>query len=184
MSGIYRNFADKIATHEITSQLQDQYRAGRASPSGRWIPRRVDGNGAREGVVRQVGDRACDRNRTRAAGVAGRLSVGGQYLPAGLAADARTLRCGARTNRARQACALRGRAGRRLGRCDGGRAGGRRIVRPAACGGGADRLRGGTGQRYGLFRAQRSSALHGPRRGDAAREAGFRRIYAADREAR
>lgn len=25
---------------------------------------------------------------------------------------------------------------------------------------------------------------HGPRRGDAAREAGFRRIYAADREAR
>ena len=43
---------------------------------------------------------------------------------------------------------------------------------------------GGTGQRYGLFRAQRSSALHGPRRGDAAREAGFRRIYAADREAR
>ena len=60
----------------------------------------------------------------RAAGVAGRLSAGGQYLPAGLAADARTLRCGARTNRARQACALRGRAGRRLGRCDGGRAGG------------------------------------------------------------
>ena len=48
----------------------------------------------------------------------------------------------------------------------------------------AERLRGGTGQRYGLFRAQRSSALHGPRRGDAAREAGFRRIYAADREAR
>lgn len=49
--------------------------------------------------------------------------------------------------------------GGRLGRCDGGRAGGRRIVRPAARGGGADRLRGGTGQRYGLFRAQRSSAL-------------------------
>lgn len=39
-------------------------------------------------------------------------------------------------------------------------------------------------QSISLFRAQRSSALHGPRRGDAAREAGFRRIYAADREAR